>query len=273
MVASLGKGIYNTTEPELKNVQLELPDLPASFSGVKIALLSDFHASAISNTRLFEQAATMTMQQKPDLILLAGDFITSETKFLNTSIGKFDRKRLEEMLRAISRLKAPLGIYATLGNHDFWSGAHAVDTIIDQMKGRLGAVVLRNNNVEIKRRDEKIVLMGVDDYWEKTCSVTKAYSGLDRESFKILLSHNPDINADIRHQMKIDLVLSGHTHGGQVSLPHIGMPFLPSQFGQKYMAGLVRDGKRYTYITRGVGYLMAPVRINCPPEVTVITLI
>ncbi|MDH5638438.1 MAG: metallophosphoesterase, partial [Nitrospinota bacterium] len=92
------------------------------------------------------------------------------------------------------------------------------------------------------------------------------------DSVNIMLSHNPDINDDVLPQMRIDLILSGHTHGGQIYLPFIGCPVVPSKFGQKYIAGLVRDGERQTYITRGVGHLLAPIRINCPPEATIITL-
>jgi uncharacterized protein len=113
----------------------------------------------------------------------------------------------------------------------------------------------------------------VDDYWANSCSLARACQGLDPQTVKILLSHNPDINEDISDLgLEIDLVLSGHTHGGQVVAPLIGQPVMPSRFGQKYRAGLVFDGNRQTYISRGVGHLLAPLRFNCAPEATVLRL-
>lgn len=113
----------------------------------------------------------------------------------------------------------------------------------------------------------------MDDYWEGSCSLQAACKGLNPETVTVLLSHNPDINDDISvMRQKIDLVLSGHTHGGQVVVPFIGQPVMPSKFGQKYRAGLVFDGNRQTYISRGVGHLLAPIRMNCAPEATVLTL-
>ena len=132
---------------------------------------------------------------------------------------------------------------------------------------------LRNKHVIIKKCESEIALLGVDDYCENSCSPRKAYEGLEKEITKILLSHNPDINESILPDFDVDLILSGHTHGGQVVIPGIGMPFMPSAHGQKYREGLVQDGRRQTYITRGVGHLFAPLRYNCPPEVTLITLV
>jgi len=135
-------------------------------------------------------------------------------------------------------------------------------------------VWLRNRSVTLTRGGTAFHLLGVDDYWEPSCSLPAACNGLGTDQVKILLSHNPDINDDIPllHE-KIDLVLSGHTHGGQVVMPFLGQPVMPSKFGQRYRTGLVRDGDRQTYISRGVGCLLAPIRLNCPPEATVLTLI
>ncbi len=269
------KGIYNTTEfhIRLERTGVNVAQLPGPFEGFKIALLSDFHSSFVVGKGLLSAASRMAMGEKPDVILLGGDFISGSTKFLSGSVGEFKAKYLNRCLDALSALEAPMGIYAVLGNHDFWSGPEAVEKITDEFSKRLGVVWLRNSSATLERGVEKIDLLGIDDYWEESSSLEKAYMGLDMTTPKILLSHNPDINEAIDDRfMRIDLTLSGHTHGGQVVAPFIGMPFIPSPFGQKYRAGLVRDGKRQTYVTRGVGHLLAPIRLNCPPEVTLITL-
>jgi hypothetical protein len=119
-----------------------------------------------------------------------------------------------------------------------------------------------------------IDLIGLDDYWEAGPGIDSVYRALDPGVVKILLSHNPDINYDLNASKKrIDLVLSGHTHGGQVVLPFVGAPFMPSLFGQKYRVGLVRDGARQTFVTTGVGVNFIPFRYDCPAESALIELV
>lgn len=213
------------------------------------------------------------MSEKPDVIVMTGDYISGSTKFLSGSIGEFKNEYLIGCADALSKLSAPLGVYGVLGNHDFWSGPEAVKTICEILSKQTGIVWLRNRSVELSKGGTSFRLLGVDDYWEPSCSLETACKGISTETIKILLSHNPDINDDISlARERIDLVLSGHTHGGQIVVPFIGQPVMPSKFGQKYRAGLVRDGDRQTYISRGVGCLLAPVRLNCLPEATVLTL-
>jgi hypothetical protein len=274
LAAGLGKGFYNTTSSgmALEEVTITLAGLPAPFRGLRIGQISDTHASMIGNNALFGEAARLVMSKKPDLIALTGDYVSGSTKFLSGAIGHFHREYLDQLVDALSIIKAPMGVFGALGNHDFWSGPEAVNAIVSEFEGKLGVTWLRNEWRRIEREGAHINLMGVDDYWQTSCSIARAYRGLDKDSVNILLSHNPDINDDVIPQMRVDLILSGHTHGGQVVLPLIGCPVVPSKFGQKYLSGLVRDGARQTYVTRGVGHLMAPVRFNCPPEVTIITL-
>ena len=272
--AGVGVGFYNTTSHgvRLQEVSVKIRNLPERFSGFTIGLLSDTHASMIANNGLFSQAAGLIMSRRPEMIALTGDYVSGATRFLSGEIGKFNPGYLEQLLNSISVMSAPMGVYAVLGNHDFWSGPEAVEAISGGFTRRLGVRWLRNQNLRIEKGGEAINLLGVDDYWQNSCSLRRAYHGLGGDSVNILLSHNPDINDEVTPQMRIDLILSGHTHGGQIYLPVIGCPVVPSKFGQKYIAGLVRDGERQTYITRGVGHLLAPIRINCPPEATIITL-
>ena len=189
-------------------------------------------------------------------------------------MGKLREKYIDRCVDGLSRLEAPHGIFAVLGNHDFWSGSVAVERITAEFSRRIGVVWLRNTSVKLEKEGEHIHILGVDDFWSRNCSLTKAYEGLDDRSVKILLSHNPDINKKIDAESRdVDLVLSGHTHGGQMPLPfRKGAAIVPSIYGQKYREGKVTDGKRVTYVSRGVGHLIAPVRFNSPSEVTIITL-
>lgn len=270
-----GLGFWSTrpSQIDLTLPAVAIQDLPDSFDGLTLALLTDFHASVIVGKEHIREAARLAMSQKPDIITLTGDFISGSTKFLSGDIGKFNESYLIDLLDALRGLQAPLGIFGVLGNHDFWSGAGAVTAIMEALSGALGVVWLRNTAVRLTRGGESLDILGVDDFWEASCSLDKAYRAMDNRAPKILLSHNPDINADIRPRMRVDLVLSGHTHGGQVVIPGIGMPFLPSSFGQKYREGLVHDEGRQTYVSRGIGHLLAPVRLNCPPEVAIIRMV
>jgi len=275
VAAGLGKGFYNTTgaQVELVRVSVSLKHLPAPLQGLKIGLLTDFHSSFIVSKDTIATAGRLIMSEQPDLIVLTGDYISGSTKFLSGSIGTFKHEYLTRCIAALSPLKAPLGIYGVLGNHDFWSGPEAVKTICEAFTQRLGVAWLRNRSVELTKGGSAFHLLGVDDYWEGSCSLSAACKGLPKDAVRILLSHNPDINDEIAiMRQRIDLVLSGHTHGGQVVMPFLGQPVIPSKFGQKYRAGLVSDGDRHTYTSRGVGCLLAPVRLNCLPEATVLTL-
>ncbi|MBT0654103.1 metallophosphoesterase [Geomobilimonas luticola] len=275
IVATLGKGYYNSTaaQVELVRVPVRIKQLPTPLQGLKIGLLTDFHSSFIVSDGLIKASADLVMSERPDVIVLAGDFISGSTKFLSGSIGEFKPRYLERCAAALSHLKAPLGIYGVLGNHDFWSGLAAVGAICDTLSKRVGVTWLRNTSVELNKAGATFHLLGVDDYWESSCSLAAACKGINGDSIKILLSHNPDINDDISlSNERIDLVLSGHTHGGQIVVPFLGQPVMPSKFGQKYRQGLARDGERQTYVSRGVGCLLAPIRLNCMPEATVLTL-
>lgn len=267
----LAKGWWNHRHIEPVRVPIEAPWLPAPFNGLRIALLSDFHVGFWVGAGLLETAGRVAMSFKPHLIFLLGDFITGATLFFTGKIGGFKEKHLDLLKRHVSRLKAELGLFGVLGNHDFWSGPAAVQNIERGLTDS-GVRLLRNSSVRIERGSSHLNLAGVDDYWEDSFDLTRAISGLPQAEPKILLSHNPDVNESIYPEMGIKLVLSGHTHGGQVVVPGLGAPYLPSKFGNRYRAGLVRDGERLTYVTRGVGVLVAPIRINCPPEVTLITL-
>ncbi len=269
----VGKGYANTLRSQIRveRVPIRLKRLPEAFRGFKIAQLSDLHSSPLVDKEHLEHAVDLALAEKPDLIVLTGDFIGHTLRTHRQEIHEFDVQYLDNLVAALGRAKAPFGTYAVLGNHDFWSGPEVTERICHDFETRARIPVLRNQRVTLTKEEESIQLLGVDDYWH-SWDLRKALRKVPKQSIKILLSHNPEINRQIKPFHNIGLVLSGHTHGGQVSLPFIGVPFSPTQ-SQKYLRGLVRDDDRQTYITRGVGHLVVPIRFNCPPEVTLITLV
>jgi len=269
----VGKGYANTLRSQIRveRVPIRLKRLPEAFRGFKIAQLSDLHSSPLVDKEHLEHAVDLALAEKPDLVVLTGDFIGHTLRTHPQEIHKFDSQYLDNLVAALGRAKAPFGTYAVLGNHDFWSGPEVTQRICHDFETRARIPVLRNQNIALKRGGEAIQLLGIDDYWH-TWDLNKALREVPSKSLKILLSHNPDINRHLMPAHRIDLVLSGHTHGGQITFPGLGAPFA-THMNKRYLKGLVRDGDRQTYITRGVGHLVVPIRFNCPPEVTLITLV
>jgi predicted MPP superfamily phosphohydrolase len=269
----VGKGYANTLSSriQVEQVPIRLKNLPEAFRGFKIAQLSDLHSSPLVDKEHLEQAVDLALAEKPDLIVLTGDFIGHGLRGHSQEIHEFDTQYLDNLVAALGRAKAPFGTFAVLGNHDFWSGPEVTQRIHQDFETHAGIRVLRNQRVTLTKKEESIQLLGIDDYWH-TWNLRKTMRKVPKKSVKILLSHNPDINRQLKPSHKIDLVLSGHTHGGQISFPFVGAPFSPTR-DHRYLRGLVRDGDRQTYITRGIGHLVVPIRFNCPPEVTLITLV
>lgn len=266
------KGFFNSRNLRLIRLKVVLKRLPYAFDGLKVGQIADIHAGPLVPQKLIKEGVDIIMANRPDLIVLTGDFVSGATKFLWTSYGGFKKRHYDYCMEELGRLKAPLGVFAVLGNHDFWSGQEVALKIARGLEG-LGVQVLRNKAIPIERKGEHLYLVGVDDYWEDSYSLTVALKNVPEDACRILLSHNPDVNEDIESlKERIDFVISGHTHGGQVVLPFMGALYIPSPFGQKYLAGLVRDKERQTYISRGLGLFFVPVRINCPPDVSLLTL-
>lgn len=266
------KGFLNTRNLELVKLKVGLKRLPHTFDGLKVGQITDIHAGPSVPRELIREGVDIIMANRPDLIVLTGDFVSGATKIIWTSYGGFKQRHYNYCMEELGRLKAPLGVFAVLGNHDFWSGQEVTFKIIHGLE-ELGVQVLRNKAIPIERKGQHLYIVGVDDYWESSYSLSEALKDVPKDACRILLSHNPDVNEDIENlSERIDFIISGHTHGGQVVLPFVGALYIPSPFGQKYLAGLVRDQKRQTYISRGLGLFFVPVRINCPPDVSLLTL-
>lgn len=254
-----GAAYAYTVEPhniQIERVQIALPRLPGAFDGITIAHLSDLHLGPYVTEDHLLQAVQMTNALKPDAIVLTGDLVNSSWRYI------------QPCAEIISKFQAPLGVFAVLGNHDYWVGF--LNLMVQSVK-KSGITLLRNQAVPITRGRSTLYFVGIDDLWLQLADMRRAIETVPQNACKIALMHEPDF-ADIAAQAEVDLQLSGHSHGGQVRLPILGPLILP-RYGEKYPMGFYRIGNfTRLYTTRGIGVLPPGVRFNCPPEITMLTL-
>ena len=249
-------------------VTVAIRGLPAAFDGFRIVQLSDLHVGAGVPESLIEDAVASANEVAPDVIVVTGDLIHQAKS------GRHAR-RVAELL---GPLAAPAGVYAAIGNHDVGvfhaegtPGRHGEESrrrLLDEL-GTRGITVLENTFHQVERGDERLRLAGVGDYWADRFDPEAAGLGDDGGPTTVVLCHNPD-GIDGLEGFRGDLVLSGHTHGGQVQVPFMGAPVLPVVNRKRY-AGLYRVGEKWLYVNRGVGWIRR-VRLFARPEVTVLTL-
>jgi predicted MPP superfamily phosphohydrolase len=233
---------------------IALPSLPPSFAGLRLLLITDVHAGPFLPPRVLERTFERLVGLRPDLILLGGDLATSRVEEIEQSAGAF------------RRLGAPLGVFAVLGNHDYYTGdAPGVRRILEEC----GIRFLHNDSVELRRGDGCLFLAGIDDLHQGEPSLERALEGHDPSRASLLLSHNPDILPEASRR-GVSLVLSGHTHGGQVRVP--GLPVLVRQSRLRLDEGRFRAGKTELVVSRGLGVVGIPLRMACPPEAVLLTL-
>ncbi len=240
----------------LRRVTVRLPDLPAALDGFTIGQLSDLHAGPLVSEGRIRRAAELAMSLSPDLIALTGDYVWGGAQHAETCA------------RALSLLEAPSGVYGVIGNHDLWSGdvARVTECLTD-----IGVKLLVNASARLEVKGTAWWLCGVDDVWSGKPDLEAALADVPEGAFRLLLCHEPDY-ADTAAARGIPLQLSGHSHGGQVRLPLLGAPILP-YLGRKYPIGLQHAGtSTLVYTSVGVGTIAPPVRFNCRPEVTQLTL-
>jgi uncharacterized protein len=233
-------------------------------SGARILHLSDLHASPAVPFSLIENAVELGLAAKPDVICLTGDFVTNATPFDEA-----------EYARILRRLSSAAPAFASLGNHDGGRWAATVGGLKDSSAVRAllqaGNISLLHNRSEVVRvRDQSIRFAGVPDLWSERVDGARAFANVPADDPAILLAHNPDTK-DLLADRPWDLMLSGHTHGGQVVLPILGGHFTPVR-DKRFIAGLKQWNGRQVYVTRGVGSIRG-VRVNCRPEVTVLDLV
>ena len=259
---------------EVTTVEIRVQELAGSLDGVTIAQLGDFHLGEHVSRDQVRRAVEMTNALAPDLIVLMGDFVTGS--------ASYSAPCAEEL----ARLEAPYGVYAVLGNHDNWTDADKVSANVEAA----GMVVLRDEARAIDIGERRLWLLGIEDtgytagffggffgdfraVWEKKRQrLAEMLEGVPDDEPRLLLVHNPDFT-EMLPEGRIDLALCGHTHGGQVRLPLLGAPVVPSFFGDKYAHGLVQGPSTLVYVNRGIGLIPPAVRFNCRPEVTLLRLV
>jgi predicted MPP superfamily phosphohydrolase len=238
---------------------LRLPGQPEVFSRLRLVVLSDIHAGAphVKADKLRLLVGKVN-ELRPDLVVLLGDFVIQDVVG-----GEFVEP--EVIAGHLKDLRAPLGVYAVLGNHDWWYDGERVGRAL---KGA-GVRVLENEAARVEKDGQAFWLAGLADLWTRRPDIEGTLSQVSDGSPVVALTHNPDIFPRI--PARVILTLAGHTHGGQVNLPFVGRPVVPSQFGQLYAQGHIKEGGRHLFVTSGVGTSMLPVRFRVPPEIVVLT--
>ena len=276
----LGGFMYGTTNRykyKIRRLKLKFDKLPESFKGLKIIQISDIHSGSFDNKSAVQHGVDLVMKEQPDLILITGDLVNNLAN------------EIEPYMEIFSQLKAPMGVYSILGNHDYgdyatWPNEDAKAKNLADLKAHQSAMgwkLLMNEHIIFEKNKEKIALLGVENWgaslrFPKHGDLTKAYAGLENQDipFKLLMTHDPSHwDAEVRKDFKdIDLTLSGHTHGMQfgIRIPHF--QWSPIQYLYKQWAGLYTKSKQSIYVNVGFGFLGYPGRMGILPEITVIEL-
>ncbi|KJS18083.1 MAG: metallophosphoesterase [Peptococcaceae bacterium BRH_c4b] len=249
---------YSLCEPYwliIKRVDIDDKDIPGSFDGTKIAFISDIHHGPFFSRNRVRSLVGKVNELDPDIVILGGDYVHRDPKYIAPC---FDE---------LKNLKADTGKFGVLGNHDHWEGA----ALTRECMKKSEITLIDNQAGWIRKGSEKIKIGGVGEFWEDAQDIYPTIHDVKEEDFVILVSHNPDFAEKISGHY-IDLVLSGHTHGGQVTLFGLWAPLVPSAYGQKYRTGMVYTKFTNVLITNGVGTITPPVRFFARPEIVLITL-
>ena len=247
-----------------KHIEIRHSKIPASFSGTKIVFLTDMHYGDYLNRKRIAGLVDRVNKLRPDLILLGGDYVTVKYLPKWDKIGPAD---VAACFEELGKLRAPFGVYAVLGNHDYFPYADLKTRSISAA----GITLLDNKGAWIVKGKERIRIGGVGDLWRGTQDLEQTLKGTTYSDFVILLSHNPDYIEEIKPGL-IDLMLSGHTHGGQISLFGLWAPKLPSAYEQKYRTGIVKEGTATVLISNGVGLTTPPLRFFARPQIIILEL-
>jgi predicted MPP superfamily phosphohydrolase len=230
-------------------------DLPERFEGFRITQLTDIHHSRILGIGDIRRMISIAQRTKPDMFVLTGDYTTTYRRFI------------EPCAEALSQLNAPEGVWAVLGNHDHYTDPELTTRALRRHR----IEVMDNFHTTVQRGPDAIQLSGIDDWTWNAVDWTRAFSGLKPETPTILLSHQPSV-LDLPQTQNVSLILSGHTHGGQLRLPFLGAPARFATRDLKYDRGLFRKGETQLYVSSGTGVIGLPLRLGVRPEIAVLRL-
>ncbi|WP_233559752.1 metallophosphoesterase [Taibaiella sp. KBW10] len=268
-------GTTNRYRYHIKKIKLSIAGLPDALKGFKIAQISDVHSGSFDNKAAVAHGVDLILEQQPDLVLFTGDLVNDRAS------------ELEPYLDVFSKLTAPLGVYSTLGNHDYgdyvtWNSDAEKKANLDQLKAyhkQMGWNLMMNEHVVLEKGGAAFALLGVEnwsakDRFPKHGLLKKAYEGLEarQTAFKVLMSHDPSHwDAQVKQMYPdINLTLSGHTHGMQFGIELPWMKWSPVQYMYKQWAGLYTDQDQHLYVNRGFGFLGYQGRLGILPEITII---
>ena len=260
---------------QIKNIRLNLKNLPSAFEGLKIVQISDVHSGSFYNKEAVMKGIKMIVDQKPDIVFFTGDLVNNEAV------------EFEDYLEIFSAIKAPLGIFSVLGNHDYgdyrnWPTekdkiqnlAHLMD-----LQKRMGWRLLMDEHVKVEKDGESIGIIGIQNWgakgrFPKYGNLSKAYKGAENLPVKLLLSHDPSHwEAQVIEDFSdIDAMFAGHTHGMQFGIEIPGIKWSPVQYIYKQWAGLYEQNGQQLYVNRGFGFIGYPGRVGIWPEISVFTL-
>jgi len=282
LFATLTYGFSNKYNYRVHKIKMAFKNLPPAFKGLRIVQLSDIHSGSFNNKAAVQKGIELVNAQQADIVLFTGDLVNDRATEMDHYIDLF------------SQVKAPMGVYSTLGNHDYgdyypWPDRDAsgfskqrAENLerLKQVHGELGWRLLMNEHVLLEREGQQIALLGIENWsamsrFPKYGDLKKAYEGAAHAPFKILLSHDPTHwNAQVRPEYPdIDLMLAGHTHGMQFGVEIPGVKWSPAQYFYKEWAGLYKQGAQRLYVNRGFGFLGYPGRVGILPEITLIELV
>lgn len=275
LFGSLIFGFANKYNYQLRRLQLSFEKLPPAFKGLKVVHISDIHSGSFTDKQAVTRGVEKILNEKPDLILFTGDLVNDRSHEMDSFMDIF------------RELKAPMGVYSILGNHDYgdytqWNSPEEKQANLERLKkvhADLGWRLLLDESTQLEKNGERISLLGVQNISGKNFrsygDLSKAYNGVDDSHFKILMSHDPSHwDAEVRKNYPgIDLMLSGHTHGFQFGVEIPGFKWSPVQYVYKQWAGHYVEGNQQLYINRGFGFIGYPGRVGILPEITVIELV
>ncbi len=276
LFGSLVYGFGNKYKYDIKKVQLVFENLPAAFKGMRILHISDIHSGSFTDKNAVQHGVNEILNEKADIILFTGDLVNDRAAEMNDYMDIF------------SKLKAPMGVYSTLGNHDYGDYVSWPDNGISKEQNlenikrvheQLGWKLLMNEHVVLEKNNAQIALIGIEN-WSNKARFPKhgrmdlAYPGAEKYPFKILMSHDPSHwDAQVKPSYPaIDLMLSGHTHGMQFGINIPGFKWSPVQYMYKQWAGLYEEANQKLYVNPGFGFIGYPGRVGILPEITVIEL-
>jgi predicted MPP superfamily phosphohydrolase len=242
-------------DPEITTTDIWLRRLAAPHDGLRIVHLTDIHHSLYTPLEEVQRAVHLSNRRRADVVALTGDYVTLSPDYILP------------VAEALGKLRARLGVFAVLGNHDFHVDAERITRALEAQRIQ----VLRNAHCALRHGSATLWMVGIDDIWYDADDLRAALRSIPASEPKVLLCHNP-LGIYGAAAYGIDLVLSGHTHGGQVRLPVVGSVYGRSKLGVRFVDGWNRLDDTQIYVNRGIGKVLLPVRVGCPPEIACLRL-